>query len=1041
MAQKSFDELHELIRLGHLDEVQQYVKNNPPDKYFYNSAKESAARTALVTGNLDMYEALASQGISLGHHELDTWILENVDYNTRRTLKNIHRNYTKTPKILKLLNLSSLAYDTPDDLKQMYFESVFIAYGKLAEWKWTDDILQLVSTSDDNLRIIFDFERSAVNMMDPTQSKRARGATRFEQSNFVYIGANGLLKPATSDYNEVLGTLIHELCHVAMMIVFNNDCKPYVSGDVDAEEKFEKVVQICKEKKVEEDIIDCVFDYHEKVCHAELIARVAQFIALYHDKTERFLKVKDTFIELFIFFKGNTLESINNENSLLKAKQELRQKSKTISKLQTLKIALKAEEFRSIFSLDEVTKSVESSSLVIRSNIGLVTLKAIFDEVKQRESLDSFIFIDSDAFKNEKDLHLIRKVNELCSKPILIVDCADDSVDKLLTSCLYFRDFKRTIFVAKNDSSSRLKDVNINIKDINHEWRQLTNESQSLLRKARVQFQGTSKAFEDLFETSDETKFDISSLVNAFIRNREVMVGDPQEVFDEMDLYIDRKLVFENGETLPNFNDLKRRKIEKRRSKVLQDNNETKVTQMFTYFYQCNLKKTAIISGEIGSGKSLVLKSIAQKLRDIDPAVWIVFMELKKLKKLYNPTRSDEIKTFLTDQVLRLNDFERSIFVQMFDQNRVVILMDGIDEVSQRHKSFFLRFITSLAEVSKVKLLVTSRSQLASGLKLSTDVQEFHIKPFSDEEQKRFYEQVFTRKCPRNENIAKRLSWISRFSSIKNPLVMKVLASTVARIDNFEDLNLYVFYDSFLKKIVGRFFISQGSEGIEKYLDQNFSIIEFFEKKAFEQLRFSQLLPAGFTSTCFEEDKIYLEDNAAYSGLLRLKNDGTYCFTHESFASFFAAKFIANVIWGKGSRSMNRTIKTLTFEVLINLINQHGEFLEVKSFLNDFLKSQHVETDFSAFNKSADLKKIQEIDLIEIQTLRLDELHDFFSQLSMRLNDQHKNKQKNCVDTQETPNYSMSSFVIFLPVIATKISEKLWQVLTIANGVKSRMQR
>jgi hypothetical protein len=118
---------------------------------------------------------------------------------------------------------------------------------------------------------------------------------------------------------EVYGTLAHEFCHLAMGMLYNNNCKPYKLVDKARQMKYNRIMIYCQEDKAAENVIAHVFNYQSSDWHAELIVRVPHLLALYQNDENKFNHCREVFKELFSFYDKNILPVL--EKALLEARK------------------------------------------------------------------------------------------------------------------------------------------------------------------------------------------------------------------------------------------------------------------------------------------------------------------------------------------------------------------------------------------------------------------------------------------------------------------------------------------------------------------------------------------------------------------------------------------------------------------------------------------------------------------------------------------------------------------------------------------------
>lgn len=240
------------------------------------------------------------------------------DFISLRDIRDFHEKHmtASTPKhLIFLLAQSKIYYFENDNQRRKYGNIILDTFESLNEIPWAKTILKIVSTLP-QLPIFFNFDRETVDHMDPTARNSAGIFYRKSKKEAkILIGAFGLQSCDQDQRKSVEGTLIHELTHLALNMVYTNKCKPYANGDVDKEEKFKKVVETTRKKVLDkvmagDEKIREVFNYPEHLWEAELIARVLQIMAVCKDDSETFSFVFDEYHELLTFFQDETMKDL-----------------------------------------------------------------------------------------------------------------------------------------------------------------------------------------------------------------------------------------------------------------------------------------------------------------------------------------------------------------------------------------------------------------------------------------------------------------------------------------------------------------------------------------------------------------------------------------------------------------------------------------------------------------------------------------------------------------------------------------------------------
>ncbi|KAG5670787.1 hypothetical protein PVAND_001027 [Polypedilum vanderplanki] len=168
-------------------------------------------------------------------------------------------------------------------------------------------ILKFVAKNE-NLQIYFDFQRESVKVLNNQQERLIKGHVFLEPS-VIYIAAKNLLKKTSR--LKVLSILAHEMCHLALFIVYQNSANPYEINNEFDKRKFEKIFEKCDKLKEEERSIKNVFKlYNEENYHKELIVKVPELLVYYFNDDVKFFEIFVTFKFLFDYFDENIVKDM-----------------------------------------------------------------------------------------------------------------------------------------------------------------------------------------------------------------------------------------------------------------------------------------------------------------------------------------------------------------------------------------------------------------------------------------------------------------------------------------------------------------------------------------------------------------------------------------------------------------------------------------------------------------------------------------------------------------------------------------------------------
>lgn len=349
-------DMHAAEKRNKKGEMTRIIGENPNLRHYYNLNNESVAALALTKGKEKVYNFLLENKCSIGPHEDIKRIVNHFVEPESKKIKlsthvtEIHKQTLQTiPERYMLVLAANSVIPNDDPFFDRRTKYIKNAYDSLNEIPVTQQILRLIGVHT-SLKIHFDFNRMSTEYMKLDTDNTTRGLcdTGDLKCVDIFVAAQQL----SEDVNKfsVIGTLAHELCHFAMLLIFLNDCKPYGVADTINEPKFNKAFKQCQEicdkwrqhldeckefseskrlpseehlKRCEElrdfeEIVQAAFDYTEDLKPSELIVRVPHLIAHYHNDQVKLAKVRKVFKELFDYYDEVIVPKINETLPILK---------------------------------------------------------------------------------------------------------------------------------------------------------------------------------------------------------------------------------------------------------------------------------------------------------------------------------------------------------------------------------------------------------------------------------------------------------------------------------------------------------------------------------------------------------------------------------------------------------------------------------------------------------------------------------------------------------------------------------------------------
>lgn len=214
--------------------------------------------------------------------------------------------------------------------------------------------------------------------------------------NTIIVGANNLM---TSAREEVLGTIIHEFIHFAMLLMYNNRANPYTRDDTERIEMMKNITEKCKAKLNEENLFKNVFDlYKDFKFHAELIARVPHFLYTYRNNLTHIQNVNEAFYELFDFYNQTIYPEI-------------------IQMIPKMDVREKVDEFNQRFDVLPLMNNIDTKVCENREEIG-TSIEKVLKNLNLNASLDNHAILtnsNSSKFDVMQKIHQETKIEEVPS--------------------------------------------------------------------------------------------------------------------------------------------------------------------------------------------------------------------------------------------------------------------------------------------------------------------------------------------------------------------------------------------------------------------------------------------------------------------------------------------------------------------------------------------------------------------------------------------------------------------------------------------------
>lgn len=933
----------ESIRNGKLNEVEKYFQQHPKPRPIFTHQKESAAAIALKSNQIEIYKILKKHGLDLDSEENIKDIMKSLPIETRLELREFYDKHCTDFDLdhLAVLNKKSkLAHHHSNQIDKNEFPGLIAkAFLELNEMKWIEPILKFVALAA-NLSIKFDFTLDTIEHMDPSKYDEVEGAC-YHKEGCIYIGAKNLVR---HEYRlKALGVMAHEICHFAMQLLYKNSCKPY-HHQSELEKNIESILIHADLNKTHESCIEIVFDYPETERHAELIVRVPHMLVLYKEDEERIEDIKARFSQLFEFYESKILIDIEREYPLLESRNLVKAincKLMILARIKSSDIAINDNSFGKFeYSNDKVYS--------VFSNCPPLTMLMIYQQStkSEHENHENFIFVKLEQLNDDEIFELIKKALNSCSKPKLIVDCAEEKIEEIyrLHGKLIGNGLMQGIALIHNYETLKPYGAE-NLKKM-HCWTELTAVCQDNLLKTQIVFQGHKMHLGQILKTSPELCKHLN-LSNLLAKDVNIEIGKPVK-FDEVE-HFERKFLPPGSFRLQG-SDLF--------SSEMNLNGFLNTVDHFKI-------KTIILSDEPGMGKSTEFKFLAKKLKQRLPSYWVEFIDLKLFYKAFLPDGKvmkqfktcSAIANYFCRELLKIEGFEAKVFTHLLKEGSVIFLMDGFDEISPSFKEFNLALFEKILKMTSNQLWVSTRPHLENELVVKLKVNPHKIRPLSLADRAIFIRQILKNKKIDDRLIDAKVREIERFLldlgrtvfdpfGVTNPIILSMVVKIFE--NNPEAKLMQVSYYSIYKGFVNRMIKNCMKKGFDALNDsaafiESVDIKQIYEREAFRAvLNIHNADIKNAIESCFDIFTEITEDSLSRIGLMTIDGSGRSHFIHLTFADYFVAKFLLEKVFA----SKDYTDIAAPIVKLLKIILTEPMLRMIRVFIDSGIETQSLDSTF-----------------------------------------------------------------------------------------------
>jgi len=509
--------------------------------------------------------------------------------------------------------------------------------------------------------------------------------------------------------------------------------------------------------------------------------------------------------------KDNLIAKLKNYLVLLKTSTKLAKFNKLSKFYESIsnmshKFAWKnIKKFQDLSILDQKPDHCILSPQILITNSKILTLIQIFQE-KSENFLIFVEFVDfcDESYQNEvkemlKFAHLVVSVNN------------SDKIDEKLNFEVMKNFYDRILFVFENNEFANLdkllrncfKFSDSHFLRISHNFSDFDKKTKDFLLEKQVDLQGKLVKLSEIIKSSNCPTLDDIPLNLLSDDSKILKIG--QKLENRGNFYYDRRFI----DTIwAQISEIKDQYLHLDPIKCFGDLHEQKII---------------LLCDEPGMGKTTTLKQLQFKFKEIFPSNWIIYVDLKRHGSIYEDFKNVQIWNYQNfteffTKIQNLTEFESKIFHQLLLTEKVIFLIDGVDEITQKHKDFIINFTKDLYRITNCHLWIAMRPHCKSEYSGNFHICSYHLEPI---DASKFLETLIkSQKMTNNEknNARKYVENLKKcHKSFNNPLFISIVFDVY---DQFEEsVGIYMMYETYvLKKFT---FVVQNEEENSEILLKN----------------------------------------------------------------------------------------------------------------------------------------------------------------------------------------------------------------------------
>jgi len=258
---------------------------------------------------------------------------------------------------------------------------------------------------------------------------------------------------------------------------------------------------------------------------------------------------------------------------------------------------------------------------------------------------------------------------------------------------------------------------------------------------------------------------------------------------------------------------------------------------------QAQHQRVMLISNTAGMGKSTILTHLSKQIKEHFPHKWVVRIDVNDHTDALRALIKEQIDKqkaidFVSGKLLELKPgLELELFKQCCEQKqklRIVIMLDGFDEISPNYKQTVINLLQALRQTAVEQLWVTTRPHLREELEDELQQLSYTLEPFSEEDQVEFLTKFWILiDCFTNLNNKEKEEFKKKLEIYAKKLIKNLSNSISDQDAEFTSIPLqcHMLADAFVKEVKLSYESAESTPSLPFKLDLHELYGRFIERK------------------------------------------------------------------------------------------------------------------------------------------------------------------------------------------------------------------